>query len=155
VARTSAARRFWARVKLEVPEGRIRQLLQQVIRQMPAAGLEMPSLQRIVLVPHSPTPTLAAYTHYVRQEEVISTRGNHGRRRRVETQAIYLYEDLLGRLSEAGVKAVLVHELAHAWLNQHVQPEDSAEREAASDELARAWGFGNEIAVLEHETLPA
>jgi Zn-dependent protease with chaperone function len=141
-------------VHLDIADARIRRLVNHAVRHMPVMALNIPSLERIVLLPDSPTPTLAALTHYVKHEEVISTRGNQGRRREVETQTINLYANLLVRLSDDAVMAILVHELAHAWLNEHVKPEDSPEREEASDELARRWGFGAQIAALERETLP-
>ena len=48
-------------------------------------------------------------------------------------------------------EAVIAHELAHAWLNEHDRPESSPKREAEADELARLWGFGPELEALEKE----
>jgi hypothetical protein len=48
---------------------------------------------------------------------------------------------------------VVAHELAHAWLNEHVsQVLETEGREA--DELARAWGCGRYVEALEAETKP-
>lgn len=72
-------------------------------------------------------------------------------------QTITFYSDLFGALSDPAATAVVAHELAHAWLNEHVRPEQSLEREREADELARKWGFGPELEALdrEAETVPS
>ena len=67
------------------------------------------------------------------------------------TQTITFYSDLFGALSDKAAAAVIAHELAHAWLNEHVRPEESSEREAQADNLAREWGFGPELDALDRE----
>jgi hypothetical protein len=67
-------------------------------------------------------------------------------------QRIGLYQDILLQLSERARVAVVAHELAHAWLNDDVGADDSQQREAESDALARKWGFGGELEVLSEET---
>ncbi len=66
-------------------------------------------------------------------------------------QTITFYSELLGALSDKAAEGVIAHELAHAWLNEHVRPEESRAREAAADELARKWGFGEELRALDTE----
>ena len=66
-------------------------------------------------------------------------------------QTITFYTDLLNALSDNAAEAVIAHELAHAWLNEHVRPEESKEREAEADRLARQWGFGPELDALDSE----
>ena len=66
-------------------------------------------------------------------------------------QTITFYSDLLDGLSDMAAEAVIAHELAHAWLNEHVKPEESQSREKEADELARDWGFGPELDALDHE----
>ena len=67
---------------------------------------------------------------------------------------ITFYSSLLDRLSDEAVVAVMAHELAHAWLNEHLGPEASDQREEDADALAEMWGFEHEIRVLERETEP-
>jgi len=66
-------------------------------------------------------------------------------------QRITFYSELLGALSDEAAEGVVAHELAHAWLNEHVGPEESSEREAEADRLAREWGFGPELDALDRE----
>jgi predicted SprT family Zn-dependent metalloprotease len=67
---------------------------------------------------------------------------------------ITFYSSILDRLSEDAVVAVIAHELAHAWLNEHVAPEASKQREEDADLLAEMWGFRSELRALERETEP-
>jgi len=69
-------------------------------------------------------------------------------------QTITFYTVLLSQLSEAAATGVIAHELAHAWLNEHVSPEDSEAREREAERLARLWGFGRELDTLDGETEP-
>jgi len=66
-------------------------------------------------------------------------------------QTITFYSSLLDALSDRAATAVIAHELAHAWLNEHVRPEESMTREREADDLARAWGFGPELDALDSE----
>jgi Zn-dependent protease with chaperone function len=66
-------------------------------------------------------------------------------------QTITFYSELLDALSDRAAEAVIAHELAHAWLNEHVRPEESSEREVEADRLAREWGFGSEMDSLDRE----
>jgi Zn-dependent protease with chaperone function len=70
------------------------------------------------------------------------------------TQTITFYSELLDQLSNEAAIGVIVHELAHAWLNEHVSPQSSRRREAEADELARAWGYGRYLDALDAETDP-
>jgi Zn-dependent protease with chaperone function len=66
-------------------------------------------------------------------------------------QTITFYSTLLDALSDPAALAVIAHELAHAWLNEHVKPEESRAREHQADNLAREWGFGPELDALDKE----
>ena len=66
-------------------------------------------------------------------------------------QTITFYSSLLDALSDPAATAVIAHELAHAWLNEHVRPEESRKREREADDLAREWGFGPELDALGRE----
>jgi Zn-dependent protease with chaperone function len=70
------------------------------------------------------------------------------------TQTITFYSELLDELSDEAATGVIVHELAHAWLNEHVFPKSSKSREREADELARAWGYGRYLDALDAETEP-
>jgi Zn-dependent protease with chaperone function len=82
--------------------------------------------------------------------------GSVGGRRTADhgTQTITLYSELLDQLSDEAAIGVIVHELAHAWLNEHVSPLSSRRREAEADEVARAWGYGRYLDALDAETDP-
>jgi Zn-dependent protease with chaperone function len=69
-------------------------------------------------------------------------------------QKITFYSELLDRLSDDAATGVIVHELAHAWLNEHVSPRSSRRREREADELARRWGYGRYLDALDAETDP-
>jgi len=58
---------------------------------------------------------------------------------------------MLYQLSDEAVIAVIAHELAHVWLNEHVRPEESKKREREADELVSRWGFARELRALDHE----
>jgi len=68
------------------------------------------------------------------------------------TQIITFYSKLLDQLSDEAATGVIVHELAHAWLNEHVSPRSSRRREREADELARRWGYGRYLDALDAET---
>jgi len=68
-------------------------------------------------------------------------------------QTITFYSSLLDALSDPAATAVMAHELAHAWLNEHVRPDESREREREADALAREWGFGPELDALDREAV--
>jgi hypothetical protein len=66
-------------------------------------------------------------------------------------QTLTFYSSLLDSLSGPAALAVIAHELAHAWLNEHRGPEESPEREQEADDLARRWGFSKELEALDRE----
>lgn len=73
---------------------------------------------------------------------------------RAPTQTITFYSDLLDEISDRSAIGVVAHELAHAWLNEHIRPEASGKRESEADDLAREWGYGEYLAALASETEP-
>jgi hypothetical protein len=70
------------------------------------------------------------------------------------TQVITFYSELFDQLSDEAAVGVIVHELAHAWLNEHVSPRSSKRREREADELARVWGYGRYLDALDAEAAP-
>ncbi len=103
----------------------------------------MTSVRTITLSRH-PTKTLVGLTRYstVRHIVVFSK----------PRQTITFYSELMDQLSDQAAGGVIAHELAHAWLNEHVVPAESQEREQEADSLARKWGFGPELDALDKET---
>lgn len=69
-------------------------------------------------------------------------------------QTITFFSGLLDQLSDDAAKGVVAHELAHAWLNEHLSPASSREREVRADEVARSWGYGRYLDALDAETEP-
>ena len=67
---------------------------------------------------------------------------------------ITFYTNLMDKLTDRAVVAVMAHELAHAWLNEHLRPEASETREDDADMLAEMWGFERELAALAEQTEP-
>jgi hypothetical protein len=101
------------------------------------------STVRTVSLSNHPTKTTVGLTRYSKVRFlVIFSRPR---------QTITFYSDLLNGLSDRAAEAVVAHELAHAWLNEHVAPEESAKREKEADRIARRWGFGAELSALDKE----
>lgn len=97
---------------------------------------------RSITLSGRPTKTMVGLTRYSRVRFFFLSRPR---------QTITFYSTLLGALSNPAAMAVIAHELAHAWLNEHVKPEESKEREREADALAREWGFGPELDALDEE----
>jgi len=106
---------------------------------------EIPRITTVssVTLSRRPTRTMVGLTRYsrVRYFLVLSR----------PRQTITFYASLMDALSDPAAMAVIAHELAHAWLNEHVRPEESKEREREADALARKWGFGAELDALDRE----
>jgi Zn-dependent protease with chaperone function len=73
---------------------------------------------------------------------------------RPATQKMTFYSELLDEISDDSAVGVIAHELAHAWLNEHLRPEQSKAREEEADALARRWGYGTYLDALAAETEP-
>ncbi len=97
---------------------------------------------RLVRLSRRPTKTMVGLTRYSRVRFFLLA---HPR------QTITFYSYLFDALSERAAVAVIAHELAHAWLNEHERPEESRKREIEADDLARRWGFGPELDALDRE----
>lgn len=127
---------------------RFSRLFGEATRRPPREGPRITTVSSVTLS-RRPTRTTVGLTRYsrVRYFLVLSR----------PRQTITFYAPLLGALSDPAAMAVIAHELAHAWLNEHVRPEESKEREREADALARKWGFGAELDALdrEAETVPS
>ena len=119
---------------------------------MPADRLAISSLESITLPDLHPQETLASLTTHISFNVTIRNDEGNERDEIRSRQKITFYLDILNNLSDLAVKAIIVHEIAHAWLNEHVKPESSPQREKDSDDLARKWGFNEELLELENET---
>lgn len=97
---------------------------------------------RSVSLSRRPTKTMVGLTRYSRVRFFLLSRPR---------QTITFYSSLLDALSDSAAEGVMAHELAHAWLNEHVSPEESKKREKEADALARKWGFGPELDALDRE----
>ena len=123
---------------------RFRRLFVEANLRPPGAVPRITSVRSITLS-RRPTKTTVGLTRYsrVRYFLVLSR----------PRQTITFYSSLLEALSDSAATAVIAHELAHAWLNEHVRPEESRERERDADALARDWGFGPELDALDREAI--
>ncbi len=121
---------------------RFLRIFRDAVRRPPKTVPRISSVRSVVLSNH-PTTTTVGLTRYskVRFMMIFSK----------PKQTITFYSDLLNALSDKAAEAVIAHELAHAWLNEHVRPEESVEREKEADGLAREWGFGAELDALDRE----
>jgi len=147
-----SSRDFLKEIDFKIHDERIKNLILQTVDNIPPEALEIPSLGSILLSDVSPTETLAGLTTHSSYEVTFrNDKGNEWDETRTR-QKITFYRDILNNLSDLSVKAIIAHEIAHAWLNEHVIPESSQQRENDSDDLARKWGFTRELFALENET---
>jgi predicted metallopeptidase len=130
------------RFKVTSRDPRFRSLLREATRRPPK---EVPRIitVRTISLSGRPTKTMVGLTKYsrVRFFLVLSR----------PQQSITFYSSLFNALSDSAAIAVIAHELAHAWLNEHVRPEESRVREREADALAREWGFAPELDALDRE----
>ncbi|HXW94129.1 MAG TPA: SprT-like domain-containing protein [Nitrososphaerales archaeon] len=125
-------------------DARFRRLFSEANRRPPPVVPQITTVRSITLSKR-PTKTTVGLTRYsrVRYFLVLSR----------PRQTITFYSSLLGALSDPAATAVIAHELAHAWLNEHIRPEESRKREREADRLARDWGFGPELRALDQEAV--
>lgn len=128
--------------RLTTKDQRFRRLF-DVATKRPPGGVPKIMTVRSVMVSRRPTKITVGLTRYSRTRYFLVL----SRPR----QTITFYSSLLDALSDSAAIAVIAHELAHAWLNEHVRPEESRAREREADALAREWGFGPELDALDRE----
>jgi Zn-dependent protease with chaperone function len=129
---------------------RFRALVADVLTDFPA---EVPPLRSVVEVrmrKKATRGTVALTTYRSTETRSIVVRAGV----RDGAQTITFYTELFDKLSDDAAKGVIAHELAHAWLNEHVSPRSSRRREAEADEVARTWGYGRYLDALDAETDP-
>ena len=130
------------RYALSAKETRFRRLFREAVRRPPKSIPRITSV-RSVVVSNRPTKTTVGLTKYsdLKFLMVFSR----------PKQTITFYSSLFDALSDKAALAVIAHELAHAWLNEHIRPEESRSRELEADRVAREWGFGEELDALDKE----
>ena len=139
------------RADVRIEDSRYRRLLTNTLSTIPKSGRPIQSLTTIKLRKKGSLPGLVGLTRYQMQEYRTGGRYQGAPSSR---HIITFYSSLLEQLSDDSVMAVMAHELAHAWLNEHIGPEASMRREEDADILAEMWGFGKELAALADETEP-
>jgi len=139
------------RADVRIEDSRYRHLLMSTLSLIPKSGRPIQSVTTIKLRKKGSLPGLVGLTRYQMQE--YRTGGRY-RDAPSSRHVITFYSGLLEHLSDDSVMAVMAHELAHAWLNEHIGPEASMRREEDADILAEMWGFGKELAALSEETEP-
>jgi hypothetical protein len=129
---------------------RSRALVGEVLSEFPADVPPLRSVVEIRVRKRAARGTVGLTTYRNTESRFTGARDtvDHG------AQTITLYSELLDQLSDDAAKGVVVHELAHAWLNEHVSPESSRRREGEADEVARRWGYGRYLDALDAETDP-
>jgi len=146
----------WDRVlgedRLETNNRRLRALVSEAASQFPERESPLRSVARIQLKKRGRMKGLVGLTTYCCVEPE-NRRKQDNRRTSPKKQKIVFYSELLNQLSDSAALGVIAHELAHAWLNEHLSPEASSEREREADELARKWGYGRYLDALEAETV--
>jgi hypothetical protein len=139
------------RADVRIEDYRYSRLLTKTLSLIPKSGRPIESLTTIMLRKKGSLPGLVGLTRYQMQEYRT---GGRDRDAPSSRHVITFYSGLLGKLSDDSVMAVMAHELAHAWLNEHIGPEASMRREEDADILAEMWGFGKELVALAEETEP-
>ncbi len=129
-----STRPFLVGAKLQIGDERLQRLLSEILSRIPEGTQPLTSVKWVSMRKKGRLPGLAGLTHWTDGKQTIT-----------------FYSSLLDALSDDACMAIVAHELAHAWLNEHLGPEESAGREKEADELASSWGFGRELAQLAHE----
>lgn len=148
--RSNYSLRFVPAATVKVANPRYRALLLDCISRISPNGAPLKFPTEIRLRRRGDLPGIVGLTTfsldgYAPKGVGVASQGQH---------TITFYTDLLNRLSRRAVIAIMAHELAHAWLNEHIRPEASKAREEDADMLAEMWGFGPELEALAAETEP-
>jgi len=142
---------FLPRAHLILPDQHYLALLLSAVSMIPKNGKPIQSITSIRLRKKGRLPGLVGLTTC----SIGEYRGERNEIPPTCRHTITFYSDLLNRLSDDAVIGVIAHELAHAWLNEHVGPEASRQREKDADYLAEMWGFDQQLSALNNETEPA
>jgi hypothetical protein len=142
---------FVPNADVDATDSDVIKLFERTLARIPSEVPPILTLQRVSLRRKGARPGLVGLTRWA---QVDYRRDSHAASDEAEkgSQTMTFYTGLLDRLSSRAAVGVMVHELAHAWLNEHDFPTSSKAREREADELARTWGFGRELGSLEQET---
>ncbi len=143
-------KRVFARASLDSNNRRFVGLLTEVLSKFPRDANPLTSVKELRLKKRGGMKGLVGLTTYCCVEIDNDPKSS----KKGAIQRITFYSDLLDEISDKAAMGVIAHELAHAWLNEHVHPEDSERREKQADELARSWGYGEYLDALAAETEP-
>jgi len=130
------------KVRIQADDPRFLRILGDAESRPPPSVPRITTVRSVTLSSHSTKATVGLTRYFDVKYFVVLSR---------PVQTITFYSELLNALSDRAAEAVVAHELAHAWLNEHEKPEESPEREAEADRLAREWGFGPELDALDRE----
>ena len=125
-------------------------LLQECLDRIPNSGCPVRLRTEIRLKKRGTLPGVVGLTTFY----VEAYAPNGVAKEESGAHTITFYTNLMDKLTDRAVMAVMAHELAHAWLNEHLRPEASDAREDDADMLAEMWGFESELAALAEQTEP-
>jgi hypothetical protein len=148
----SATSTILGSAEVDIADPRLRRLFSAALSRIPSSWATIETVQSVRLRSRGSRPGLVGLTTW--SDESGRQSGGLVPERLAGTQKITFYTGLLTRISEEAIIGVMAHEVAHAWLNEHDHPEESKKREVEADELARRWGFGDELEALARETDP-
>jgi len=150
--RSSSEKRlgFLVHGTIKVHNPRYRTLLEECLGRIPRSGRPVQLRTEIRLRRRGTLPGVVGLTTFY----VEGYAPNGVAREESGAHTITFYTNLLDKLTDRAVVAVMAHELAHAWLNEHLHPEASETRENDADMLAEMWGFEDELAALSEQTEP-
>ena len=135
---------------VRMPNPRYMALLHECLHRIPSSGRPVQLRTEVRLRRRGTLPgVVGLMTYYVE-----GYAPNGVAREESGAHTITFYTNLMDKLTDRAVVAVMAHELAHAWLNEHLRPEASEAREDDADMLAEMWGFEEELAALAEQTEP-
>ena len=141
---------FLSNGSIRVQNPRYRALLHDCLHRIPKSGRPVRLRTVVRLKRRGTLPGVVGLTTFY----VEGFAPNGVAREESGAHTITFYTNLMDKLTDRAVVAVMAHELAHAWLNEHLRPEASKTREDDADMLAEMWGFEEELAALAEQTEP-
>ena len=141
---------FLSNGRVHVHNPRYLALLHECLDRIPISGMPVSLRTEIRLRKRGELPGVVGLTTF----SVNGYAPNGVAEEESGSHTITFYTNLMDQLTDRAVMAVMAHELAHAWLNEHLRPEASKIREDDADMLAEMWGFERELTALSEETEP-
>jgi len=141
---------FLSNGSIRVDNPRYKSLLREALARIPDSGRQIRLRTEIRLRRRGTLPGVVGLTTFY----VEGYAPNGVAKEESGAHTVTFYTNLMDKLTDRAVVAVMAHELAHAWLNEHLRPEASKTREDDADMLAEMWGFEEELAALAEQTEP-